>query len=95
LGLYRTYGLSLRLALFSAVLVMPTGGLEAQQPAASPLADYVGTYANAPGNTLEIVNGDGLFAAFIRSEEDSRSGPLALTVINCLRDICGRHGRGL
>ena len=33
---------------------------EAQQPAS--LADYVGTYTDAPGHTLELVAGDGLFA---------------------------------
>jgi CubicO group peptidase (beta-lactamase class C family) len=38
------------------------GGLRAQQAAVSHLDDYVGTYSDAPGHTLEIVNGDGLFA---------------------------------
>ena len=53
---------SLRLAVFPIVLVMLAGGLEAQQSAPPRLADYVGTYADAPGHTLEIVDGDGLFA---------------------------------
>ena len=53
---------SLRLAVFLAVLVMLAGGLKAQQSASAPLADFVGTYADAPGHTLEIVDGGGLFA---------------------------------
>lgn len=44
------------------VLVMFGGGLKAQQSAAPQLADYVGTYADSPGHTLEIVDSDGLFA---------------------------------
>ena len=36
--------------------------LAAQAKAAAPLSDYVGTYAFAPGQTVEIVAGDELFA---------------------------------
>ena len=53
---------SVRLAMFSMVLVMLAGGLNAQQSVAPPLADYVGTYADAPSHTLEFVDGDGLIA---------------------------------
>jgi CubicO group peptidase (beta-lactamase class C family) len=34
----------------------------AQAPQSLSLHDYVGTYADSPGHTLEIVDGDGLFA---------------------------------
>jgi CubicO group peptidase (beta-lactamase class C family) len=68
LGLYCAYGHALRLAVFSAVLVTLAGGLKAQQAAASGLADFVGTYADAPGHTLEMVDGDGLFAVLDEAE---------------------------
>jgi hypothetical protein len=58
----------LRLAVFSAVLATLAGGLKAQQAAASGLADYVGTYADASGHTLEMVDGDGLFAVLDEAE---------------------------
>jgi CubicO group peptidase (beta-lactamase class C family) len=41
---------------------MLPGGIAAQTTPALHLSDYVGTYADAPGHTLEIVAGDGLFA---------------------------------
>lgn len=68
MGLHCAYGHPLRLAVFSAVLVTLAGGLRAQQTAASGLADYVGTYADAPGHTLEMVDGDGLFAVLDEAE---------------------------
>jgi len=52
----------LRLAVLPMVLVTLAIGLDAQVKPAPCLADYVGTYADAPGHTLEIVDGDGLFA---------------------------------
>lgn len=48
--------------MFSIFLVVLVSGLKAQQAVASGLADYVGTYADAPGHTLEMVDGDGLCA---------------------------------
>jgi CubicO group peptidase (beta-lactamase class C family) len=72
LGLYRAYGHLLRLAAFSVVLVILASGLKAQQTAASELADYVGTYTDAPGHTLEMVDGDGLFAVLDESEYQLR-----------------------
>ena len=72
MGLYRAYGHSLRLAVFSAVLITLAGGLKGQQAVASGLADYVGTYADAPGHTLEIVDGDGLFAVVDEAEYSLR-----------------------
>ena len=72
MGLYRIYGHHLRLQAFSAVLVILASGLKAQQTAASELADYVGTYADAPGHTLEMVDGDGLFAVLDEAEYQLR-----------------------
>ncbi len=62
MGLCRASRGPLRLWLVMTVLVMFGGGLKAQQSAAPQLADYVGTYADSPGHTLEIVDSDGLFA---------------------------------
>jgi CubicO group peptidase (beta-lactamase class C family) len=72
LGLYRAYGHPLRLAVFSAVLITLAGGFKGQQTVASGLADYVGTYADAPSHTLEIVDGDGLFAVLDEAEYSLR-----------------------
>jgi CubicO group peptidase (beta-lactamase class C family) len=52
----------LRLVALSIVLVMLASGLKAQQTAGPLLADYVGAYADTPGHTIEIADGDGLFA---------------------------------
>jgi CubicO group peptidase (beta-lactamase class C family) len=49
--------LSLLLALW-----MPTPGSTAGAQTKIPDADYVGTYAHSPGHTIEIVEGNGLFA---------------------------------
>ncbi len=51
-----------RLAALTIVLVSLASELNAQQGSAPRLADYVGTYADAPGHTIEIADGDGLFA---------------------------------
>jgi hypothetical protein len=73
----------LRLAVFAAVLVMLADGLNAQQTAASQLADYVGTYADAPGHTLEMMDGDGLFAVLDEAEYPLRpSGVDKFTTMN-------------
>jgi CubicO group peptidase (beta-lactamase class C family) len=45
--------------MFPALLVALAG---AQKTSAPRLADYAGTYTDAPGHTLEIVNGEELFA---------------------------------
>jgi len=47
---------------------MFVGRLNAQQTAAPGLADYVGTYSDALGHTLEMVDGDGLFAVLDEAE---------------------------
>ena len=44
------------------MLVMLGGSVRAQKTPALHLSDYVGTYTDAPGHTLEIADGDGLFA---------------------------------
>ena len=96
MGLYRAFRYSLHLAVFPAVLVMLAGGLKAQQSAAPGLAEYVGTYADAPGHTLEIVAGDGLFAVVDEAEYALRpSGVDQFTTIigqavSFLRDASGK-----
>lgn len=82
---FRAYGRPLRLAVFSAVLITLAGGLKAQLTAAPPLADYVGTYAIAPGRTLEIVDGDGLFAVV-----DEAKYPLHPTGVDQFATITGQ-----
>jgi hypothetical protein len=83
LGLNRAYGSALRLAVFSAVRRHARRRLNAQQTAASGLADYVGTYADAPGHTLEMVDGDGLFAVLDEAEYPLRpSGVDQFTTMN-------------
>jgi len=68
LGLICAYRHRLRLVVFSAVAVTFAAALMAQQTTPSRLADYVGTYADAPGHTLEMVDGDGLFAVLDEAE---------------------------
>src|SRR3569833_3362073 len=48
--------------VLTAVLVSLTGRLNSQQSRTPALTVYVGTYADAPGHTIEIADGDGLFA---------------------------------
>jgi CubicO group peptidase (beta-lactamase class C family) len=54
-GQLRSVSLTFLLALLSGTAI-------AQATPAAHLSDYVGTYADAPGHTLEIVAGDELFA---------------------------------
>lgn len=51
----------LRFSLLVSLLVSLSLA-DAQTRPGAPLTDYVGTYADAPNRTLEIVDGDGLFA---------------------------------
>ena len=55
------------------LLILLPGCIGAQTSPALHLSDYVGTYADAPGHTLEIVDGDGLFA--IQDESKYRLQP--------------------
>jgi len=52
----------MRFVNLALLLLMLSGSISAQTTSALHLSDYVGTYADAPGHTLEIVDGDGLFA---------------------------------
>jgi len=52
---------------------MLPGSFSAQTTSTLQLSDYVGTYSDAPGHTLEIVDGDGLFA--IQDESKYRLRP--------------------
>ena len=49
-------------ALFTVFLITFQDDLIAQESFGKPLTDYVGTYADAPGHTIEIVTGSALFA---------------------------------
>jgi CubicO group peptidase (beta-lactamase class C family) len=56
--------LSMKIVMILVCLMagLQVARLNAQTKAAAPLSDYVGTYVLAPGQTVEIVAGDGLFA---------------------------------
>ncbi|MGA2578370.1 MAG: serine hydrolase [Bryobacteraceae bacterium] len=75
---------------------MLSGCVTAQTTSAIHLSDYVGTYADAPGHTLEIVDGDGLFAVLDEAKYSLRpSGADQFTTITgetipFLRDASGR-----
>ena len=51
----------MRPVLLAAVLFLMLAPISAAQSPV-PLSDFAGTYEDAPGHTLEIVDGDGLFA---------------------------------
>jgi len=53
---------SLGLAVFSILLVILGGGLQAQEKPPTQFGDYVGTYTDSPGHPVEILNGDEFFA---------------------------------
>ena len=73
----------LHLAVFSGLLFLLAGELKAQQSASPSLAEYVGTYSDGDGHTLEIVDGDGLFAVLDEAEYRLRpSGVDRFTTIN-------------
>jgi CubicO group peptidase (beta-lactamase class C family) len=95
LAIHRGVRLGLCLAVFSIFLALLAGGISAQQLVGLRLADYVGTYADAPGHTLEIVDGDGLFAVLdeakysLRSSGVDQFSPMAGPVIIFQRDANG------
>ncbi|MDQ2841202.1 MAG: serine hydrolase [Acidobacteriota bacterium] len=86
----------LRLAVLPVVLVMLAGELKAQETAGPTSADYVGTYADDPGHTIEIADGDGLFAVVDEAKYPLRpSGVDKFTtitgqVVPFLRDASGK-----
>ncbi|HWA93296.1 MAG TPA: serine hydrolase [Terracidiphilus sp.] len=53
---------SLSWLLFAFTVALPGIALRAQKSSTQHLADYAGTYRDQPGHTIEIVDGDGLFA---------------------------------
>jgi CubicO group peptidase (beta-lactamase class C family) len=68
----------------------------AQAQAAAPLSDYVGTYDFAPGQTVEIVAGDGLFAVVdgakygLKPSGVDRFTTITDNTIPFLRDAAGK-----
>jgi CubicO group peptidase (beta-lactamase class C family) len=95
LGIHRDVRPGLCLAVFSIFLVMPAGRIDAQQLVGLRLTDYIGTYSDAPGHTLEIVDGDGLFAVLdeakysLRSSGVDQFSPMAGPAILFQRDANG------
>ena len=64
------------------LLLILLGSVAAQTKSALHLSDYVGTYADAPGHSLEMVDGDGLFAVLDEAQYPLRpSGPDRFTTI--------------
>ena len=61
------------------------GSARAQASSTVQLSDYVGTYADAPGHTLEIVDGDGLFAVL-----DEAKYPLHASAADQFTTITGQ-----
>ena len=66
------------------VFVVP-GSASAQASPPLHLSDYVGTYSDAPGHTLEIVDGDGLFAVL-----DEAKYPLRASAVDQFTTITGQ-----
>jgi CubicO group peptidase (beta-lactamase class C family) len=77
--------LCLRLVALPIILIMLASGLEAQLKPGPRLADYVGTYADAPDHTIEIADGDGLFAVV-----DEAKYPLRPAGVDKLSTITGQ-----
>ena len=75
---------------------MLSGCAAAQTTSAIHLSDYVGTYSDAPGHTLEIVDGDGLFAVVdeakyrLRPSGVDQFATITGQTIPFLRDASGR-----
>ncbi len=87
----------LRLAILLIVPVTLANGLSGQQAGPPPLKDYVGTYAYAPNQTVEIVDGDdGLFAVLdeakysLRASGSDQFAPMAGPVIAFRREASGK-----
>lgn len=83
-------------AVLAIVPVALAGGAEARGTSGPPLADYVGTYADAPGHTLEIADGDGLFAVVdeakypLRADGVDRFTTVGGQVVTFPRDASGK-----
>src|SRR3984957_12919896 len=93
--MHRSVKFGLCLAVFSVFLLVLAGEINAQQLVGLRLTDYVGTYSDAPGHTLEIVDGDGLFAVLDEAKYSLRSlgvdqfSPMAGPAILFQRDANG------
>src|SRR6202453_5317684 len=72
------------LFLVLMIFVVP-GSAGAQSSSVPHLSDYVGTYTDAPGHTLEIINGDGLFAVL-----DEAKYPLRASAIDQFTTLTGQ-----
>jgi CubicO group peptidase (beta-lactamase class C family) len=72
------------LCLVLMVFVAPVSA-NAQVSSALHLTDYVGTYADAPGHTLEIIAGDGLFAVV-----DEGKYPLHASAVDQFTTLTGQ-----
>ena len=70
---------------FLLIFFAVRGSASAQASSALHLSDYVGTYSDAPGHTLEIVAGDGLFAVL-----DEAKYPLHATAVDQFTTITGQ-----
>lgn len=85
----------LRWATLSIVLVTFASVSKAQETPKPPLADYVGTYADAPGHSIEIADGHGLFAVVdeakypLRPSGTDRFSTITGQVISFPRDTSG------
>lgn len=75
----------LRWAMLSFLPFSLVNGSRAQGTSAPRLSDYVGTYADAPGHTLEIADGDGLFAVV-----DAAKYPLRASGVDRFSTITGQ-----
>src|ERR1700678_3097777 len=73
----------LSLCLVLMIFVVP-GSASAQASSSLRLSDYVGTYTDAPGHTLEIINGDGLFAVL-----DEAKYPLRASAVDQFTTLTG------
>ncbi len=86
----------LRGTVLAIVLVVLASGAAARQTTGSRFADYVGTYADAPGHTLEIADGDGLFAVLdeakypLRASGVDRFTTVGGQVVTFPRDASGK-----
>src|ERR1700677_3658171 len=72
------------LFLVLMIFVVP-GSAGAQSSSVPHLSDYVGTYTDAPGHTLEIINGDGLFAVL-----DEAKYPLRASAVDQFTTLTGQ-----
>jgi len=72
-------------ACVSVFLIAASSSLGAQQNSEKQMADYVGTYADSPGHTLQIVAGDTLFAVV-----DEAKYPLLTSGVDQFSTITGQ-----